>query len=213
MSPRTGLAGARLLTTEHPFSQNATRPPGIEAKRGLPDTNPASYRDVKPLLDISRRELVYLVRTGYAETVRELVGPETDGYGILTWPDLVELQVELASRHLPDHASEMVGSILIHLASTLEIERFADRRSEVHSPDAIEAIVSSNRGWPEHLRQWLRGAACFLRAQSGTVPSAPPFDYLRSEPSFREIHELPRRDAQDVKEHGVELWRIPRPAL
>ncbi len=174
------------------------------------DRDPSAYREARPFVDFPRCEVLYLVREDYAPKVRDLVGAGTPDYGILTWPRLVQLQLDLADEQLPAKAAPIVGAILGRVASILEIEGFTGRQFETETPGELEKLARTHPEWPDHLRQWLRGAACFLRAQSGQIPSEPPYDYLPAEPSFRAIHELPRKQAQDTREHSAELWRIPR---
>jgi hypothetical protein len=178
-------------------------------KKGLPDTNPSSYRDVKPLLDIPRRDLIYLVRESYAKTVYEKVGSEAPGYGVMTWPQLVDLQLELARAHLPEGAATVFRAVLGTIATKLEIEGISPVELSQETPEEIDWMALSEADWPSHVRCWLKGASCFLRAQSGELPERPPFKYLETEPSFREIDALPREMAQDPIEHQRDLWRLP----
>jgi hypothetical protein len=197
-----------VFPVEAKFSRNDRLKENV--KKGLPDTAPAAYRDVQPLLDIPRRALIYLVRESYADTVRKKVGAKTPGYGIMTWPQLVDLQLDLAGEHLPERAARVFCGVLRRIAAKLEIAGLAPGDPGTVSPEQIDRMLLTETGWPHHVRCWLTGAACFLRAQSGDLPTTLPFKYLESEPSFREIHELPLGETQDLGEHQRELWRIPR---
>lgn len=197
-----------LIPVEAKFSKSDRLKENV--KRGLPDTDPAAYREVKPFLDIPRRDLIYLVRESYANTVREKVGTDTPGYGVMTWPQLVDLQLDLARELLPQRAAMVFGGVLRMIATRLEIEGTGPGNLSPESPEEIDRMAQSETGWPDHVRSWLRGAACFLRAQCGELPQTLPFKYLESELSFREIHELPIGKTQELAEHQRELWRLPR---
>lgn len=170
-------------------------------KRGKPDTDPSAYRDLPELLSIPRREAVYLVHDRYAPVVREKVD-STQSYGILTWTALIDLQIRLADL-LPRSATASVVNVILWQAHRLGL------RGSVPVPSSEALRDAAADVSPGALRNWLLGAAFHIEAVTGQRLTEPPFEYLREEPSFADIHRLPKAKRQTRQDRRALLWRLP----
>jgi hypothetical protein len=170
-------------------------------KRGRPDTDPSAYRDLPELQGIPHREAIYLVHERYVPNVRKKVD-STQRYGILTWTALVDLQLRLAAE-LPAAAVSPVTRVISWQSHRLGL----GEPVPVLSSDALRDAAS--RVPAGAIRDWLLGAAFHVEAVTTRALLEPPFDYLLAEPSFADIHHLPKAERQTTEERFETLWKLP----
>jgi hypothetical protein len=179
-------------------------------KVGLPDRFPGAYLDLDGFRNEHSKLLVYLVHNHYAGDVRRQVIDPQNRHGVLTWEAIAGLQLELARRYLEQTESALVRRVVESIATVsricpvreLSVAESNFPQSTVLSPDAALRRRKA-------LDTFIESSTCFLAAQSGTLPDQIPFPYLKDEPSFRRIHELPKSAAQSTDEHHQPLWRLP----
>lgn len=195
--------------------------PGDKLKEDsdLPDTEPASYLDREGFGSIPNRLLLYLVDAKYAPTVREKVHKADSRWGVVTWAQLAELQMALASELHPSPLAVFLACVLRFLYSNANISNLPMVREacgwngvvapSLQQLEDMRRLVEGSQGIPQHLAGYAAGALQHLRCATGTMPESPAFDYLREEPTFEQIHNLPKEQRQTTPERRRPLWRLP----
>jgi predicted DNA-binding protein (MmcQ/YjbR family) len=193
--------------------------PGDKLKEdvALPDTNPSSYLDREAFHSVPDRRLIYLVDDSYAPVVRSKV-PKSERWGIITWSQLCDIQISLAQATFPDPLRRFLSMILI--SQYLEAKITGLR----HSPDTFSGsegflIDGSTQRWrktidaagsmPEYLSNFVRGSLQYLECLGGVRPATLAFPYLVAEPSFEDIHNLPKHLRQTTPDRRRTLWKLP----
>lgn len=177
---------------------------------GLPDADPDAHRNLECFLDIDRRETIYLVREDYVATVRSKVGGYNKPYGLLTWQDLIRIQIRLCGG-LPRGAGMAVESVICCVARRLGVLPAEYKDIGDTSPEELRKLLDSHPNWPDYLKDWFRAAADHLYAMSGELPVDPAFPYLKGEPSFADLHLMKVEGHQKEFRalEGAQLWRVP----
>lgn len=197
-------------------------------RTGLPDTHADAYVSLRPYSCVADRRMLYLVHEIKANSVRSRVERDSAKaeceWSVWTWESMVALQCRLAAKTLPVGISDLVAIHILAQASAECIDwahvvgRPMHDRSMLPSTKefAVRIGLELDRSdMPSHLVNYLKGAKLYWECRTGQSTVDLPFEYLRSEPSFEELHhqiaERQKRGAKTdaMKENVISLWKLP----